>query len=142
MNKSKKSFLSLRPSRRFLVLDQTNQIVENFWSNRSSAVLIFFLASIRAEFFRYLLFISGLPSWAYKYLLINLRSSSNQKYVSMWENRISLFIELLYKKNCIIPPLTKGGGIIVFEEYLNMIIAYYHNKIIIFHNYKVHFLLK
>jgi len=36
--------------------------------------------------------------------------------------------------------MNKGGDTIVFEEYLFMIIAYYHN-IIIFHNYKVHLLL-
>ena len=37
--------------------------------------------------------------------------------------------------------MNKGGDNIVFEEYLFMIIAYYHN-IIIVHNYKVNLLLK
>ena len=59
-------------SRQFLILDQTNQIVENFKSNRSSAVLVNIKQVskilktprryITAEVFRYLLFNSGLPS--------------------------------------------------------------------------------
>ena len=63
-------------SRQFLILDQTNQIEENFKSNRSSAVLVnikqvskilktprrYTRRYITAEVFRYLLFNSGLPS--------------------------------------------------------------------------------
>ena len=32
--------------------------------------------------------------------------------------------------------------LLYIEEYLYMILAYYHNNIIIFHNYKVFLLLK
>jgi len=37
--------------------------------------------------------------------------------------------------------MKKGGDIIVIEEYLYIIIAYFHN-IIVFHYNKVHLLLK
>ena len=34
--------------------------------------------------------------------------------------------------------MKKEGDIIVFEEYIYMIIPYHHNNIIIFYNYKVY----
>ena len=73
-------------------------------------------------------FSGWVPFWAYKYLPINLSSPTpNQKYVSKCENRSSLkFIELLYQKIAVYPPKK----------------TYYHNNLIIFHNFKVHLLLK
>ena len=39
--------MSLWTSRQFRVLDQTNPIAENFYSDLSSAVLVFFITSIK-----------------------------------------------------------------------------------------------
>ena len=142
---------SLRTLRRFRVLDQTNPIVENFWSNRLSAVLVecwywkkdtqnfisvFKICCDRtriqnflvificewAEVFRYLTVVSLLEH-IHIYLPINLSSPTpNQKYVSKWEKRISLFIDLKYQTIAVFPlwrpPMKKGGDIAVFKEYL------------------------
>ena len=152
---------SLRTLRRFRVLDQTNPIVENFWSNRLSAVLVecwywkkdtqnfisvFKICCDRtriqnflvificewAEVFRYLTVVSLLEH-IHIYLPINLSSPPpNQKYVSKWENRSMSEIHRTIIKNC---SIKKWGDTIVFEEYLyTIIIAYYHNNIFIFHN--------
>ena len=50
LNESKKSTLSLWTSKRFLVSDQTNPIVENFWNTRPSALCsacFLFITSIK-----------------------------------------------------------------------------------------------